>query len=306
MYAYENNNVSFFLGGSNNCHPAMTVNIATVANEIKHNQKLAEIVYNVRKFKKLGKKAYSDEKNRLPYITTSGVFSYRNNNSLIQNTYTYIGALDVDLNEKEELNVDVDFPALKQSLTEDPSVILVCDSPGGYIKAWVALKVGEHKPKDHYELMKQVIIPHYTNQYGCIFDQRQAVLSQPFFLSSDPNAYIEFDVKPVELDYTIKKHQGKFEPNFFGKTINSPFPDEYVQFKINEIYELKQGEIWNKLGGISFNLGNLSGDGRIIIDPNIILSKIINAINAAKNITNKNLQIKNAKNSFLNGYNKKY
>lgn len=202
--------------------------------------------------------------------------------------------------------IDLDIPDVKQQLTEDESVILVADSPSGYIKAWVALKTGEHKPQDHYELMKQVILPHYNEQYDCIFDVGQVRLSQPFFLTWDPDTYVEFDVTPVDLDYTIKVYKDKFKPGFFGNNVNSPFPNEYILKKINSIYQLEKGEIWNKLGGLCFWLGNLSADGRINIEPEEIIVLLENAVIAANNITDKKLQIKNARTSFSNGYYKKY
>jgi len=89
---------SIFYGGSKNTIPETNpITLGELIQLIKFDEKLKDQVKIAQSFKQSGnKEEYVKAKSNLPYITPSGLFTKRNNQGLIDGSYNWIVAIDID------------------------------------------------------------------------------------------------------------------------------------------------------------------------------------------------------------------
>ena len=145
-------------------------------------------------------------KKQLPFITTSGVFTYRNSKNIVHHNDRLI-AVDVD-NLTEQTAIDV-----RTILSKHPAVLLASISPRGKgVKALVYIS-SPLTPDKRYQTLKiaksVIAIELGIVEYLPNIDTAQFVLPQPFFLSHDATMYVNEDAIPLQItfiDVTEKKH----------------------------------------------------------------------------------------------------
>jgi len=197
---------SIFKNGSWNTKPeANPITLADLIRLIKFDEELKETVRIAQEYKSKGdKENYTKTKSKLPYITPHGQFRERNNQGLIESSFNWVVAVDID--EQDQIKgwkLKDTFSKIIQS----EFVILAFRSPSGKgIKAFVSLPKNAYEIKDHYDIYKQCIVPHLEENWNVKLDERQGVLSQPFFLTHDPDLY--YNANYTELDaitYELKQ-----------------------------------------------------------------------------------------------------
>ena len=197
--------ITIFKGGAKSTIPNGKIDFKELIRLFTKDEEIKSIINSVRVLKADGKEEEAKaEKNKLPYVTTSGEFTYRNNESLIKDTYTWLAAIDID----EDENPNLDFNACLEKVKAHPSTLLALISPRGKgIKAIIKLKPNAYKIENHYHVMKDVVYEHLNKVWGCKLDIAQGKLSQPFYVTHDPNAHVNLKAKQLDIDYTLLSPQ---------------------------------------------------------------------------------------------------
>ena len=172
---------SIFKGGSKNIHPEpKPITLADLIKLIKFDDDLKQTVQIAQEYKSKGdKENYTKAKSKLPYITPHGQFRERNNQGLIESSFNWICAIDID---EQDQKPDWKLTDTFTKITESEFVILAFRSPSGKgIKAFVSLPKNAYEIENHYDIYKQCIVPYLESQWNVKLDERQGVLSQPFF-----------------------------------------------------------------------------------------------------------------------------
>lgn len=58
--------------------------------------------------------AYDKRKNNTSYITPAGIFTYRKDESFVEDSYSNIIPIDIDINFEKKENIDIDIPTLRK------------------------------------------------------------------------------------------------------------------------------------------------------------------------------------------------
>ena len=193
--------VSLFYGGATGVIPSKELSWPEVVRIFTKDQEIKRIVEEVRAKKQAGDEKGADEaKSKLPYITPSGTYTYRNDKSLIPGTYNWVCPIDIDFKD----NPNIDWVQLFKSITADPCVFLcVHSSRGQGLKAISKLAPNGYDPQDQYNTFRDVVYPYYEKIWGCKIDYQQGALSQPFYVTFDANGYVNINPKAQYFDYTM-------------------------------------------------------------------------------------------------------
>ena len=194
---------SIFYGGSKSTKPEpKPITLSELIQLIKFDDKLKDQVKIAQSFKQSGNKdEYTKAKSKLPYITANGIFTERNNQGLIESSYNWIAAIDIDeQDQKKNWSIDDTF----QLIRESEYTILAFRSPSNKgIKAFVKVPESAYQIEDHYEVYKGAIVPYLEKEWLCKLDQRQGVLSQPLFLTHDSNLHYNSEYSDLQIDYSV-------------------------------------------------------------------------------------------------------
>lgn len=137
-------------------------------------------------------------KKELPFITSSGTFTYRNSKGIVHHN-SNLCALDID-NLTEQTAIEV-----KAILAKNPAVLLATISPRGKgVKALVLLS-SPLTPDKRYETLKTakgaLAFELGITEYLDNIDNAQFVLPQPFFLSHDASMYVNEQAQPLQITF---------------------------------------------------------------------------------------------------------
>lgn len=167
------------------------------------------------------KKSLGNLKSGLPYITAAGTFSERKNSGLID--YSGVVQLDVDIKHPDGFRLAHE---VKGQLSKLPYVSLAFISPSGCgVKA---LAHTTNTNPDHHanaveqlcaiieELIADVVAPVAGKIKGKIVDTCGKALSQPLYLSSDPDVYFNPSFEPWCFVYVEPKTELKTIKSWSG------------------------------------------------------------------------------------------
>jgi len=91
-----------------------------------------------------------------------------------------------------------------QLICESEYTILAFLSPSKTgLKALIKVPESAYEIVDHYDVYKGAILPYLESQWGCKLDQRQGVLSQPLFLTHDPDLHYNSEYTDLQIDYSV-------------------------------------------------------------------------------------------------------
>mgnify|MGYP003133813807 FL=1 len=95
---------SIFYGGGRNTKPvAKPITLSDLIKLIKHDESIKDTVKSLKELKHSGNESeYKEAKLKLPYITPYGLFSERNNQSLIEGSFNWVGAIDIDAQDQKQ------------------------------------------------------------------------------------------------------------------------------------------------------------------------------------------------------------
>lgn len=251
--------------------------VANTINRIRH--------YNTTGYKKLA----STAKGYLPYVLLSGIFNYRDNKSIIPESYTSIIGIDID--EDENTNV-TDWQLLKKTICEDKSIIFCVISPRGKgLKGAMLLDkddvdkiLSSTNYNNQNDLISQCVYPILEKKWNVKLDMSQGKLSQPFFLTSDPNGYVNFNAIPKMFDFdsfkSFKENPKKLQNKkldieiTYSKGSNNKINNKYLQVikyivnndpyrkkQLNDFFATKTEE-YHYNSGLMFVINKLNIDGR--------------------------------------------
>ena len=172
------NKISYFLGPIGNTYPEQEISILTAAEWIKTGKFKTEID-KIRSFST--KEERSPFKNKLPYFTFSGTFSYRSNAKLKEPSE----AICIDYDDIDD--------TYRKKFKRDPHVIMVFTSPSGE-----GLKVVVKIPKltdnnDHHRYYESI-----AKHFGIPVDPNAKDISRACYVSYDENIYINENAKTFD------------------------------------------------------------------------------------------------------------
>ena len=157
------------------------------------------------------------------------------------------------------------------------------------------MKKDAYKIEDHYNVLKN-LYRKFEKDLGCIFDDAQAKLSQPFYFTFDPYAYVNFDAIELNIDYTLPKII-----NTLIGDICSTKKDYLVDNKCDDILNLTSNK-WIEIGKIGYTLGGWFKAGHFSYTEDEIKSKLKDAVDKNINILNKQHKYDQIDLTFKNGY----
>lgn len=178
--------------GLSNCHPQQTISL----------QRLFDIYQSpYLQDKSIELSTATDEekekiKSQLPYITYSGVYSYRNNESILQYNNNLL-ALDIDKLPTKQDAIDLQF-----HLSLQQGCIISCVSPRGKgVKAFFYLGC-EIELKNHYHTLKENVSI-IAQELGIVewekhIDTAQFVQCQALFIGWNKHSYFNLNAIPTE------------------------------------------------------------------------------------------------------------
>lgn len=284
--------VSLFYGGIRNTTPTVDITFNTVSRLINEDEKTKKVVEELRKSYENNDGKSQIIKLNLPYITPNGCYNQRKNDGLKEGTYNWVLPIDIDWKDNPTTN----WLELKELIKMDKSVFICAFSPRGRgLKVLIKLKPEQYKIEDQYEVFINTINPYYSNLWGVKLDNRQAVLSQPFFLTYDESAYINLNPEEKVFDFTY------FSPeNIIHNSIKGGSFKDLEPF-IKSIYE-KQEDKWSHFGKVALYCGGLYAGGSIKkLKENEILDLLIDAAKKNKYVLDSNVAEIQIKKSFENG-----
>jgi len=244
--------------GLNNTTPLGSIDLKRLIEIYKSN-------YLKRKSKELFKAKTDEEKQRiksfLPYITPTGSYSYRNNESILSYNSSLL-PLDIDELSKE------DAVECQYILSMQRGCILSIISPrGGGVKALFYLG-NEITQTNHYTILTEnrdrIATLLDITQYKEHIDIAQNKLSQPFFIGYNSKSFFNENPLPTrwKIVNTEKKIIEHIPPTLTNRTPTSSIEqkrisayfDKLLAMDVNMFAGIQKGErhsnIW-KVGGIS-------------------------------------------------------
>lgn len=205
----------------------------------------------------------------LPTFTPAGEFTYRNNASLIKDSYTSLCAIDIDVDG----NDGVQWDELFTTISGHPSVIFCGRSPRGEgIKALAKVKRNAYKPEDQYRVFRDVVYSYFSRLWECTLDNAQGKLSQPFFMTFDADAYVNTDAIELELDYTYVSAESVMNGDVGVLKDIKPLVASIINRRLDK---------WNHFGKIAMFAGGCYAGG-------VFRANEQNIINALKDAASKN------------------
>jgi len=213
-----------------NCTPYKTINL-------KRLFEIYQSPYLITKSKELSQASDEDKKvikSQLPYITYSGTFSYRNNESLISYNSSLL-PLDIDgLSIEEAIKV-------QKILSEQPGCVMSIISPRGKgVKALIFLGV-EVEFCNHYTTLTnniEAIAKHLNIQeFESKIDPGQFKLCQPFFIAY--SEYNFFNENATPTNWAIENFEKKVieykAPNTTNYTPQTSIEQKRIYSYFNKI-----------------------------------------------------------------------
>ncbi len=177
-----NKTISYYFNSSDS-RSRIHYNFDHILELIASNPKLSKQTDMVRK--QTTEKAYKEEKHRLPMIAPSGIFDYRNDDPTNLRQYSNLLVLDFDDFKSHEAAREFKERLILYAVSLH--LYAVWFSPGNKgVKA--AMVHDNTNPEHHYNLFWQVKQRLYPGTEE--FDKSCHNLSRTFFLSSDPEIYI--------------------------------------------------------------------------------------------------------------------
>lgn len=97
--------------------------------------------------------------------------------------------------------------------------------------------ITESNYAEQYEPIKQCVYPKLEKIWNVKLDYSQATLSQPFFLTSDPDGYVNYNAIPKSFDFSsYQKYQPKEKLKRISNSVNKYEHSEGNYSKVNNKY----------------------------------------------------------------------
>ncbi len=193
------------------------------------------------------KKKRGELKNKsLPYVTISGTFSKRNNNSLIK--HSGFICLDID----EIINLDDEW----DKIIEDPYTFGAFKSASGKGIA-VIVKINPNKHRESYESLES----YYLENYYITLDKACKDVARARYVSFDPNTFVNQGAEVFKKLIKVKKVKEKEAKYNFNNVITGKNDIEFIIEQAKERrLDLSAGVYgnWLRLG---FALASEYGEG---------------------------------------------
>ena len=202
-----NKTISYYFNSSDS-RSRIYYNFDYILELIASDSKLSEQTNIVRK--QTTEKAYKEEKHKLPMIAPSGIFDYRNDE--LNNLRQYSNLLVLDFDDFGSHEAAGEFKERLIQYANPLHLYAVWFSPGNKgVKA--AMVHDNTNPDHHYNLFRQVKLRLYPRTDE--FDKSCHNLSRTFFLSHDPEVYIN-----PEKD-TLAPYHFEYDPSIPEPTVKS-------------------------------------------------------------------------------------
>jgi hypothetical protein len=223
--------------GSTNTRVTNYITFEQLYEAIKSFKELEDFTLKLKELKELGKiEERNNLKNKQHYVNMCGKYTYRNDASLIKDSFNWIVAWDID--KKDNLNKD--FSKLFDIVCNNSSVILCAHTSGGGLRGFSRLKENafEFKNEEYYTRMIKFVHPYLEFIFDSKLDIGQYKLSQPWYLLYDENVYVNWNATPIiNVDYwrPLKERKPIYIPMFKD--------DDLVKKYINALNTIPYGTL---------------------------------------------------------------
>jgi len=212
------------------------------------------------------------EKQKLPYVTPSGIFERRKNDGLKQHS----GFICIDIDDLD----DVD--QVKAQLSEDPYTYAVFESVSGTGLA-VLVRINPDQHREAFQGLKE----YYKLRYGLEIDEGCKDVSRARFVSYDPELQVNKDADRFTVDTQSDSgsdSEGKsdrdgqdIQPIITGSngqadTSNTSYGRKALQQELGKLAAATNGNRNNTLNKVSFNLFQLVNQGKL--DEDHVINKL--------------------------------
>lgn len=191
--------VSFYEGNIKNASTSKVIEIGEYVSFVKYGtyKNISDEVSAIKDKKQ--RQTFKGE--HLPYVTTSGVFSYRSKENLLE--YSGLICMDFDdFDTKEELDL------FKEELTKDRHSFVVFKSVSGNgLSVFVKTSKDAEDHKKHFDWLTE----YYWETYGKVVDPTCSDICRARFVSFDPDIFINEKAKAAG-----KKNPPKTKPKKIG------------------------------------------------------------------------------------------
>ena len=143
--------------------------------------KYAERINKARELKKINEVQYKAYKKKLPAFTLSANCNHRKSGNDVNKLIYHTGLLQIDI---DGISEDY-FPKIKNQIQSDKHTVFCFVSPGGD-----GLKAGIMIDGDHHRESFDQAERYYKETYGIEIDKLTKDLYRPFFVSYDPELFI--------------------------------------------------------------------------------------------------------------------
>jgi len=190
-----------FKGNIGNAYPLCSKTIGELMIEMTDPEsKLKGLFNTIRIYQDKDPDIAKGFKKCVPYVLVTGEAEYRDTKHFDLSSFTWLLPFDIDKDE----NPDADWQALYDRIKSCDYVVFVGKSVRGKgIKGIIRLKEDSFDPKVTYTVSKQNINKYLNEQWNCILDNNQSKLVQPFYLTWDPDMYVNLDAKELIIDYSV-------------------------------------------------------------------------------------------------------
>jgi hypothetical protein len=197
---------SYFIGGSKIVKPTAIYSFKDLIELYKTNF-IKDLTTQMRICSDPVQKAIL--KNKQPFVTPYGTFTYRENKSIIHHNSNLV-AFDFDKMDRAEAI------KLKAKLSINKSCMLATISGSGKgVKAFFLIS-DRLVSNMHYTTLKhnknKLLDLIGINEFADYLDLRQFVLSQPMFISYDPDLHYNFEAEPLAINFEIYKEPERKKP----------------------------------------------------------------------------------------------
>lgn len=269
--------------------PKTTIELVDLARDIKTHQGLKSMTeYYREQFALYGRDAVRSMKFKFPYMLVPCLFTMRNNNSFIPDTWNGVAGFDIDRKD----NPDVDWDLLMDKICTTPEVVLCFKSTSFGLKGLIKIDgsfltgIADDSVNAIYrKTVSEGVYPHFANLWGVVFDNSQAVLSQPMFINHDQDIYcvpdaIAFKPKVSAVLNSI------FDPNVgAGSSIKEDF--KILNYQLDILSQSSDRTIYETIMSVTKRVAQFIKGGLIEIPPAEVLVMMQEKLALNQNSKNK-------------------
>jgi hypothetical protein len=219
--------------------------------------KYAERINRARELKKINEVQYKAYKKKLPAFTLSANCNHRKSGNDVNKLIYHTGLLQIDI---DGISEDY-FPKIKNQIQSDKHTVFCFVSPGGD-----GLKAGIMIDGDHHRESFDQAERYYKETYGIEIDKSTKDLYRPFFVSYDPELFINPQAETFKIQVQEPPTENQDSANLqkpkkkvLSKTTTTDRLTKYAEQSIENVKKILNGSTDGTRHAARLKAGELLG-----------------------------------------------